>query len=179
MSVRRRIVLTFFSTCSLVLGTGMFATGLMPVASASASAQPAAVTKVTICLTNSSSFCADVKNDSNTSGQTVWLYSSSKAKSYHWERYAVQCPLQLPGSLNCLAFQDDQTTNLCMGDNGAKNIVLMSCSAAEAAWVLNANNHLRNASWGPQGDLTVASNKSTEPLYSTYPGSGWQQWNGI
>jgi hypothetical protein len=28
----------------------------------------------------------------------------------------------------------------------------MSCGAAEAAWVANADNHVRNFSWGPLGD---------------------------
>jgi hypothetical protein len=65
-----------------------------------------------------------------------------------------------------------------MGANGAKWVVLMSCSAREAAWVQNASNHLRNASWGPQGDMTVRTDSSEKWLQVTYAGGGWQQWSG-
>jgi hypothetical protein len=70
-----------------------------------------------------------------------------------------------------------------MGANGAKYIVLMNCGAAEAAWVTNADNHLRNASWGPQGLLAVDSPIGNKDLLFTtgWLGAGtptWEQWSG-
>ena len=184
MSIRRRMSV-FLGAASLMLGAGLFLTGLMPGASAqplpgaSASAQTGPVIRITICLTNARSYCADVKDSSNRSGQPVWLYSSSSARDYHWYEIPATCPGAVPGSNACIAFSDVQNTGLCMGDNGAKNVVLIRCSAEEAAWVFNANNHLRNATWGPQGDLAVTANANKRLLFTTYPGAArWERWSG-
>jgi hypothetical protein len=54
----------------------------------------------------------------------------------------------------------------------------MSCSAAEAAWVSNADRRVRNASWGPLGDLAVAGPKSNKYLYTSAVNDGWTAWAG-
>lgn len=54
----------------------------------------------------------------------------------------------------------------------------MGCNAAEAAWVANANHRVRNASWGPLGDLAVAGPIQSSYLYTSAPGDGWTAWYG-
>jgi hypothetical protein len=176
MSIRLRIVTAGFLAGIIGIGTGISAPG---PASASVSPTAALVAKVTVCLKNSSSYCADVKNSHNHIGEFVYLYKSSQARDYHWYRSPVQCPGQPPGSTNCVTFQDTQSADLCMGEDGRQNIVLMRCSDGEAAWILTGHHHLRNISWGPQGNLTVAKPANTQQLLGFYLGYGWQQWTGL
>jgi hypothetical protein len=183
MTIRKRLRALSLSGFTLMVAAAASLAVLAPAASAaprSAAARtaPAAVKDVTLCLTNSRSYCADVKNDSNVSGQTVWLYKSSQAKDYHWIEYSETCPLGTPGGMSCVGFADAAHSSLCMGMNASKNVVLMSCSAMEAAWALNSNNHLRNATWGPAGLLTVGSNSNGQKLFGAYAGTAWQKWSG-
>ena len=66
-----------------------------------------------------------------------------------------------------------------MGEDGRRNITLMTCSDAEAAWVSNGDGILTNASWGPQGKLTVAKAANKQQLFGFYLGYYWQKWNGL
>jgi hypothetical protein len=183
MTIRKRLIALSLGAFT-VLATATFSVPALASAasaaprSATAKAAPATAKDVTLCLTNSRSYCADVKNDSNVSGQTVWLYKSSQAKDYHWIEYSETCPLGTPGGMSCVGFADAARSSLCMGMNSSKNVVLMSCNAMEAAWALNSANHLRNATWGPAGLLTVGSNANGQKLFGAYAGTAWQKWSG-
>jgi hypothetical protein len=157
-----------------------------------ATAGPASATvEVTICLTYSSSYCADVKDSVNSSPQPIWLYQASAAHDYKWLETQVECneSLCLCESESCVEFQDVQNPSLCLGVSSTLNsIVLIGCQlnyggTGRAAWVYSGD-YLTNWALGQAngGDLAVNS-----PLYSGAPlypefyaapgGSVWERWN--
>jgi hypothetical protein len=97
--------------------------GLGRTHSATVAAAPAFVKDVTLCLTNSCSFCADVKGSRNVSGQEVGLYNKASANHYHWIELSETCWGETAGGAGCVGFADAQNSNVGMGMNGSKNVV--------------------------------------------------------
>jgi hypothetical protein len=175
MSVRRHLSLRKFlvPTSGLLLVASFLTIGATLSTASPASASP----EVTICLKYASSYCADVKNSYDVSGQTIWLYQpSAGAKDYHW----YEVPYGSCGISYCYMFKDVQNTSLCLGASSNAYAVLTSCGIERAAWIKNGT-HLRNFFWAE--DLSVEG-----PLYNgdplfvspTVPGgtNTWQQWTG-
>jgi hypothetical protein len=176
------LVISLFAACIVFAGVSV------------GTANPAfAAPVVTVCLTNSPSFCADVKDSNNVSGQPVWLYRPiDGAKDYHW--YEVPTPCNdnfcLCPVSNCLEFEDVQNPNLCMAlSSNLYGVSLINCHLADgtggtarAAWIQIGNN-LENYFLLTSHDLSVNG-----PLYSgrylyvaphVNPGGNvWQQWSG-
>jgi hypothetical protein len=181
MSRHKRLMALFLSAFFLTAGSSLAA--LAPAASAAprsatVAAVPGYVKNVTLCLTNSSAFCADVKDSSDVSGQQIWLYNKASANDYHWIEFSQTCPGGTPGGASCFGFADAQNSNLCMGMNASKNVILVPCSSTQSSWALNSDNHLRSAIWGPAGLLTVAKNANKYKLFGAYEGTAWQKWSG-
>lgn len=143
---------------------------------------------VTLYLTNASSYCADVKNSNNTAGAAIWLYKCSAGKSEHWyEVDGLQCGSGSPEFI-CAELIDVRATGLCMSMNGSRKVVLQNCGSngngdpVESLWIpdTGAENGWRNLSWGPSGDLAVASNKQGDALYGVNASAGcggcWYRW---
>jgi hypothetical protein len=166
------------------------ATGVGIATAGSAFALP----EITICLTNSSSYCADVKDGVNNSGQPIWLYQPrAGASDYKWFEAQVPCTSSycLCDGVGCVEFEDAQNTNLCLGvSSNLTGISLIGCEltqggTARAAWISSVNSHyLVNLFLGaPSGYLAVNA-----PLFNgryLYPsgyvapgGSVWEQWSG-
>jgi len=175
MSIRRRLSLrapiSLFS--SLLLASGVLTTGIILGTAGPASAFP----QVTIYLTNSTSYCADVKDSRNVSGQPIWLYKCSQAGDYHfYEVGGINC---VAGS-NCYNFEDVQNTSLCLSATSGRTVALGTCNAGLSAWYRQGGNHMGNGFYGASGDLTVYSPLSNgDLLYAAGSSSGaWQQWSG-
>jgi hypothetical protein len=157
-------------------------------------ASPAmASTKVTICLKSSKSFCADVKDSKDVSGQPVWLYSASGSKDDHW----IEVP---PGCLvnntcdprcqitECVAFEDAQNTSLCLAASPSNGIELMSCGnlsnggILRALWLYDSSSEMRNVFTGSLGGLTAFSPLAAgNSLFNAAIGQAsgeWQKWTG-
>lgn len=175
MFIRKRLALRALVplVSSIVLAGGVTA-GLIPGTASPASA----ITSITICLKNSTSFCADVKNSNDVSGQPIWLYKNTQANDYHWhEATHSDC---YNGLSACLIFQDLQNTNLCLGASDTAHAVLLPCGYSRSQWIANGT-HLHNLFWSR--DLTVAGPLANGNLLFVYPSSGcsgcWQQWTGF
>jgi hypothetical protein len=171
----------------LLIAMGTFA-GISVVTAGPASAQA----EITICLTYSSSYCADVMDSDNRSGQQIWLYQASAgAHDYHWYEIPVSC-----GNTSCLClgescveFEDAQDTSLCLGVSSDLNeIQLIGCElgyggTARAAWIED-DHYLVNFFLGAaNGYLAVnsplANGKYLYPEpYSAPGGSVWERWSG-
>jgi hypothetical protein len=98
---------------------------------ASAPAPASARATVTIHLTNSTSFCADVKNSVDVAGQPIWLFKCASANDYHW----VQQSVPTCGVGTCWSFKDAQNTSLCLGEaagGSSVNAVLVGCGATRS-----------------------------------------------
>jgi hypothetical protein len=160
------------------LSAGGLSAGGLSAAASNPGVRMAPVFKVTLCLYIRGAWCALVPGGRNVSGQRIFLRNAIAAHSSHWYQVGVSCPGQTPGAPQCFAFSDTNNTSLCLGSNAARNVVLMSCSAAEAAWVANADHRVRNASWGPLGDLAVAAAKQNSYLYTSASNDGLTQWSG-
>jgi hypothetical protein len=176
VSVRRHLLLRKFllPTSGLLL-----VLSLLTIFTTLSRATPAsAAPEITICLKYASSYCADVKNSYDVSGQTIWLYQpSAGAKDYHWYEYVVDCGL----SNYCYEFVDVQNTSLCLGASSDQRAVLTSCGIQRSEWVVTGTTHLRNFFWAE--DLTVQGPLyNGDPLfvYPKQPGGTnlWQQWTG-
>jgi hypothetical protein len=145
------------------------------------------VPNVTIYLTNASSYCADVKDSVNSAGTAIWLYKCSGGKSEHWYEFGdVECGNG--GQDICSYFVDTRNENVCLGMNGARNVVLQGCGPNGAGyttselWILDTGTERgwRNFGWGPNGDLAVASDKQGDLLFGTDASAGcgcWYHWS--
>jgi len=200
MHVRRGVTRLFYDSCrsrkrrwrlaifaALVTITTLASLGSAGAASA-ASARLAApdVPNVTIYLTNASSYCADVKDSVNSAGTAIWLYKCSGGKSEHWYEFGdVECGNG--GQDICSYFVDTRNKNVCLGMNGARNVVLQGCGPNGAGyttselWILDTGTERgwRNFGWGPNGDLAVASDKQGDLLFGTDASAGcgcWYHW---
>jgi hypothetical protein len=170
-----------------ILAVLTFLAVLVPAGAASASAAaPAGDTPiVTIFLTNSSSFCVDLRGNDNNAGAIAELYPCKSSKSDHWLDVAgLQCG---DGGANiCTEFIDSKHTSECLSMNSARNVVLQNCGLNgnndpdESEWILDTGTEdgWRNFQWGPNGDMAVAANKANEFLHGTsYPCNCWLRWS--
>ena len=174
---------------SLLLAMAAFV-GVGVVTAGPASAAP----EITICLTNASSFCADVKDSDNVSGQPVWLWQPKQgANDYHWYEVPVPCDDLTCACFGqtCVEFEDAQNTNLCLGvSSNLRGISLIGCEltgvnggTARAAWIQEGH-YLVNFFLGAHsGYLAVNgplfNGRYLYPSQSIAPGgSVWEQWSG-
>jgi hypothetical protein len=173
-------------------------TGLLMTAGAvTGTAAPAsAATQITLCLKNSKSFCADVKDSNDVSGQPVWLHSTSGANDYHWVKVPIPCGgkgdcILGCDAVQCYAFEDAQKPSLCLAASGSQGIELINCGLGtglngtpRAAWAKAGTDgsELKNLFWASGGYLTVFGPLANRnPLYVTVIGGAsgeWQKWTG-
>lgn len=187
MVIRRRhplilLVMSFLVACGVVAAVNVGTAG-------PASAQP----DITLCLTNAPTFCADVKNANNTSGASILLYRPQDgAKDYHWLAVPINCTdaYCLCPTVDCVAFEDAQNPNLCLGvAQSLRAVVLVGCEilndqggTQRAAWYYLGGNNWANRDMGAQGLLTVngplADGRYLFPAPHVNPGGAtWQQWS--
>jgi hypothetical protein len=186
ISRRFRAFILFAASLLVAVAT---ATGVSIATAGPASASP----EIKICLTNLSSYCADVKDSDNVSGQPIWLYQlSAGAKDYYWYEVPVPCTDSycLCDGVGCIEFEDAQNPNLCLGvSSNLAGISLIGCELTEggtgrAAWISSVNSHyLVNYFKGaPSGYLAVNSPSTGRYLFpSEYVapgGSVYEQWTG-
>ena len=141
---------------------------------------------VNICLTESRSYCADVKSNDNVAGETVWIWADGADDRWYesqviCEDYSCPCP-----DVSCFMFQNAENTSVCLGANpGTGYAELMGCYditdfSTFAMWY-EIGDHLENSGHANGYELTVQG-----PLYSgdpmlifPYGYSGfWYQWSG-
>jgi hypothetical protein len=172
-------------TSCLILTVAVLSTGVALGTASPASAAP----EITICLKNSPSFCVDVKDSRDVSGQPVWLYSRSSANDYHWFEVPVPCGSMscLPGCDNtsCIAFEDVQKPSLCLAASASEGVDLIPCQlpfggTARAAWINSPATKIRNYFWiganlGVNGPL---ANKNALFVTPSSGGPIWNQWTG-
>ncbi|HEY1616562.1 MAG TPA: hypothetical protein VGG25_03040 [Streptosporangiaceae bacterium] len=152
----------------------VFALGAGPaLGTANAAASPA-ISTITVCLTNASTQCADVKDDSNTAGTRIWLYDKSDANSYKWvEASDSGCD----AGVACFYLEDAQNTNLCLtatGTDGAE-VKLENCNDA-GSWYNEGANELGNGAYGANATLITNGSANEDYLYASRTGN-WHQWN--
>lgn len=139
-----------------------------------ATAKPAgALTEVTICLLNSTSYCADVKDGNNTLGQPIWIYDKSFSRDYHWYELGG-------GPDGSFSLEDVQNTSLCLGASDTQSVVLQHCGTPLSYWIPNATgaNYLENDFWGGKV-LTVRQPINGYLLFVDVHVAGtWQRWTG-
>lgn len=174
MCIRKHLHL-FISMASSILLTGGALTAGLLVGPTPASA----ATQITICLTSSSSFCADVKDSDDVSGQPIWLYSKASAHDFHWIKYTQTACVGAVTS--CLGFKDAQKTSLCLGTSPSQHAVLVSCGTDRSQWIANGH-HLRSLFWAE--DLTTLGPLASGNMIAVAPTVGpgtneWQQWSGF
>ncbi|MGO9079588.1 MAG: hypothetical protein ACLQDY_11180 [Streptosporangiaceae bacterium] len=167
---------------------------LWPVSAASAMPQTPLrpdTPNVYIHLTHAPSYCAAIKNDNNHSGATIWLYKCAQAKSKNWyEVDGVECGDG--GQYICSYFIDVKNFgrhSLCLGMNGARKVLLQGCGGngneylTSELWIQDTGpeDGWRNFDWGGMGDLAVAKDRQTDPLYGVDASSGcggcWYRWS--
>jgi hypothetical protein len=177
-----RRVATIFAAS--VAAAAMVVVALPGNASAAVSRVRSDTPVVVIHLTNASSYCADVKNDNNTDGATVWLYKCSQSNMDQWlELGGIECGTG--GEYICDEFIDAKNYNVCLGLNAARYAVLVNCGPngagdpADGLWIPNSDNNLRNFEWGTLGDLAAANATATSRLYGeNLSEGGWHEWSG-
>ena len=138
---------------SMALATGMLSGGLglgaPGTASAATGITPA--TGITICLTNASSYCADIKDGHNTSGTRIWLWNKSGAGDDHWIQQTVSCNIG-----TCFVFKDALNTNLCLSDPpGTSAIELYGCGPEYSEWYPEGDGHWGNVFKGAGATLSA------------------------
>jgi hypothetical protein len=180
-SRRRSRLLVSVMTCLAVTAALFAASTVGPTTKAFAAPL------ITICLTESSSYCVDVKSNDNTSGEEVWIWSHGGDD--HWYEIPLGCPSQyecIPACSvsDCLIFQDAENTSLCLAASQTEGADLISCQLAEggtarAAWV-QVGTHLVNVFWGPNQLMVEGPLYNGDPLLVQPYGAqgGWYQWTG-
>lgn len=132
-------------------------------------------TTVTICLTYASSYCADVKDGQNVSGQPIWLYEASGSRDYHWILITgVSCV----AGTGCYNFEDAQDTSLCLSTTVGREIELGTCGG-RGSWYSEGGNLLGNGAYGASYTLMVRSVSDEVPLTALPKGESgyWESWN--
>jgi hypothetical protein len=153
----------------LLLATGLFTTGLALATPPAASA----ATEITICLTYASSYCADVKDSDNVSGQPIWLYKNGG--DYHWDLVTgISC---VAGS-NCYNFEDAQHPSLCLTSTVGRSIVLGACNGGRGSWYPEGGNLYGNGGYGANYTLMVKSDTDGSLLTAlpAHESGYWEQW---
>jgi hypothetical protein len=155
---------------STVLAAGTLATGLALGTAAPASA----AVQVTVCLTNASTQCADVRDSSNTVGTRIWLYAKSGAKDDKWiEAPDAGCAV----AVACFYLEDAQNTSLCLATTGTggAEIKLERCNDS-GAWYNEGSNKLGNGFYGANATLITNGSATKDYLYANRTGN-WHQWS--
>jgi len=146
-----------------------------------------------VCLTNSYSYCADIKNDNYASGQPVWLYNGGKADAFQAvlsgtigqqgnNPFTIQpFDQQLSGDNYGIIYAQN-STDLCLAESGG-NVQLGSCQGTGVLWVAVPDSdgsflvNVQNSDATSQLERLTAQNvadKQVLTLNST--ATGWQQW---
>jgi hypothetical protein len=167
-----------------VAAAAMISMALPGTASATVAGVTSDTPVVTIYLTNAPSYCADVKDDNNTPGTTVWLYQCSQSKMDRWLEFSgLECGTG--GQYICDEFVDAANYNVCLGLNAARYAILVNCGPngagdpADGLWIPNSGNNLRNFEWATLGDLAAPTTTPTARLYGeNLSEGGWHQWSG-
>jgi hypothetical protein len=186
MVFRRCRALIPLAVSLLVAVTTLAGVGVVTAGPASAAPE------IKICLTYSSSYCADVKDSTNKSGEPIWLYQKSAgAHDYEWLEEPVPC-----GDATCICegdacveFVDAQDQSLCLGVSSSLNsIELIGCNLTEggtarAAWIYSSdylvNFFLGSASGGYLAANSASNGSLLYPEYYSAPGgSVWERWSG-
>jgi hypothetical protein len=155
---------------SLIIATGLLTTGAVLVTPSAASA----ATQITICLTYASSYCADVKDGYNVSGQPIWLYANGRDD--HW--YLITGVTCIAGS-NCYEFEDAQRPSLCLSaTTHNRNIVLGACNGGLGSWYPEGGGYLGNGAYGANYTLMVRSDVDGTLLQALPAGTTgyWKRW---
>lgn len=131
-----------------------------------------AFASVTVCLTNASTQCADVKDSSNTAGTRIWLYHSGNDD--HWLVVQSQCD---EIGLACFFIEDAVKPGLCMAATAGMGgeVKLEKCNDS-GAWYNEGGNVLGNGFFGANGNLIANGSASKDFLYANRTGN-WRQWN--
>jgi hypothetical protein len=144
-----------------------------------------------VCLTNSYSYCTDVKDDSYVSGQPVWLYDGGKSDTFE---SVFKGLVSSSGPFTNSAFNRqlsgdeygffyaESSSNLCLIESGG-NAQLGSCSGTGTLWVAEPDSDgsflvsvLNSDSNGQLELLTAQKVSNGEALILQSSQSGWQQW---
>jgi hypothetical protein len=167
-----------------------------------ASAGPASATNsgTHYCLTNATSFCWDVKDNSYTAGQPVWLFSSSGGNGLGFHGFVQETVCNGTNCAPAGPFTDHALDSKYAGDSvmyfvaGTSNLCVRlltstaaivlsgsgSCGIASTLWV-KAGTRLVNVAGSDAisaPDLFTAASASDEAALSgKVAGIGWQQWN--
>jgi hypothetical protein len=178
--VRGLAVLAVLSAMAFLVPAG--------AASASEAAPLSGLPTVKIFLTNSRSFCADIRGNDNAAGGTVELYPCASSKSDLWiDLNNLQCGSG--GNFICTEFVDSRNDTVCLAMNSARNVVLQACGhggdnpSTQTEWLVDtgAENGWRNYDWGANGDLYVAAAKANDFLHGTNASAGcggcWYRWS--
>ena len=150
-----------------------------PAAAASVQARHVNFPIVRICLTYSSSWCADVAHDRNVSGEPVWIWNARGARDDHWLVVGGACPDPIGQGTNCVQFADVRNPALCIGIVNNRNAVLQSCSAYASEWFQESNAGPHYIRWAnAQEYLTASGPGNGQPIFMNYlHAGGWQQWS--
>lgn len=159
----------------LVLSSSVLAAGTLATGLALGTAAPAsAAVQVTVCLTNASTQCADVRDSSDTAGTRVWLYAKSGAKDDKWiEVSDANCAV---GLTSCFYLEDAQNTSLCLAatGTGGAEIQLVRCNDT-GAWYNEGGNVLGNGFYGANANLIANGSATKDYLFAKRTGN-WHQW---
>jgi hypothetical protein len=144
---------------------------------------------VTICLTESSSYCVDVKSNDNKSTEPVWVWDNGADDQWYvWGEGCVgdQCDSACPeGVSSCYEFEDAENPSLCWAIGPNEEGQLLGCETAYGgtgeATFYQIGDHFKNVGWLLDGDEVTVQG----PLYNgdiitvaPYGESGdWYQWS--
>jgi hypothetical protein len=144
-----------------------------------------------VCLTNSYSYCADVKDDNYTSGQPVWLYDGGKSDAF---QAVISGAVTSSGPFTDKTLDQDfsgdfygffyawGSSDLCLAESQG-NVQLGSCSGTGTLWVAAPESdgsflvNVLNSDANSQAELlTVQDTSNGEALGLQSTVTGWQQW---
>jgi hypothetical protein len=159
---------------AMALTAGIATTGPSVGSASAAVTAPATPTPRTVCLTNASTQCADVKDSNDTAGTRVWLYDKSQANDDKW--IEVANPSCFIGA-GCIYFEDAQNTSLCMSATGTGGayVELENCED-RGSWYNEGSNILGNGFYGAAGNLG-ANGSASKDYVRALNNAAWHQWN--
>jgi hypothetical protein len=156
-----------------------------------------------ICLTNHSSSCVDVKDNTYKNAQPLWLYDSSQAKGLGFSETDLypgvcdgdidngcQAPVWTPfadHSWDTLydghtaAIFDTSGFSFCIGEFGGNVVLHGNCGPAypDTEWIKNGNNLInveRTNTLDQQAYLMASSTANGTLLQASGLTGGWEQW---
>lgn len=160
------------------------------------------VTGNIICLTNSSGFCVDIKDDVVQDGQPVWVFSVPGGNGIGWAQ-TLRIPGVCDGESSCggsfqpftdhaldsrydgdpvNVFAVNNHRGLCLGESGGNPVLRLNCTAPNTLWVKAGNQFInveRTNIVGGVRELTARSNTDEADILLDAPGTAgtWQQWS--